>query len=108
MKVKFADGVVKECTAPTEQKIFKTVSGETVGMGWILILKLTGSITSTELDRILITDNVSTLEFLTETENGEDKTLFSLDGYSKITSSTIRHAEDTDATHTEIQLTKGV
>lgn len=108
MKVKFADGVVKECTAPTEQKIFKTVGGETVGMGWVLILKLTGNITSTELDSVLTADNVSTLEFSAETESGEEKTLFSLDGYSKITSSTIRHSEDTAATYAEIQMSKGV
>ena len=108
MKVKFANGVVKECTAPTEQKIFKTVGGETVGMGWVLILKLTGNITSSEIDEILTPENVGSLEFSAETESGEDTELFSLDGYNKITSSTIRHSEDTAATYAEIQMSKGV
>lgn len=108
MKVKFANGVVKECTAPTEQKVFKTVEGQTIGAGWVLILRLTGNTTSTELDSVLTADNVSALEFLAEDENGEEKTLFSLEGYDRITSSTIRHSEDTSATYTEMQLSKGV
>ena len=43
-----------------------------------------------------------------ENEKGEDTKLFSLGGYSKITSSTIRHAEDTASTYAEIQMSKGV
>jgi hypothetical protein len=104
MKVKFANGVVKNCTAPTEQKIFRS----TEGVGWILILKLVGEITSDELDSFLTAENISKLMFSVETENGEDKTVFSLDGYNKITSSAIRYSEDTTATLTEIQLTKGI
>ena len=108
MKVKFANGVVKECTAPTEQKIFKTVGGATVGAGWVLVLRLTGNTTSSELDDVLTAENVSTLEFMAEDETGFRKTLFSLSGYDKITSSTIRHSEDVAATYTEIQMSKGV
>lgn len=103
MKVKFANGVIKECTAPTEQKAYR--SG--IGVGWILLLKLTGEITSTELDNLLTAENVESLEFLTETESGEDKTLFTISGYEKITSSTIRYAENSADTQSEIQLTKG-
>ena len=105
MKVKFANGVVKECNAPTEQKVFKTASGE---QGWILFLKLTGEVTSTDIDTFVTTENIGHLEFLTVTENGDEKKLFELDGYNKITSSTIRHSEDTPATSVEIQLTKGI
>lgn len=101
MKVRFKDGVVKDCTAPTEQKIFKSVDGKT---GWMLMLRLIGEITSTELDNILTTDNIATLEFFSE----DNIPLFTLDGYDKITSSTIRHSEDTTSTSVEIQLTKGV
>ena len=108
MKVKFANGVVKECQAPTEQKIFRNNNGEPTGVGWMLLLRLTGVITSTDLDNIVTDENIASLEFLSENENGEDITLFTLDGYKKITSSTIRHAEDTNSTHAEIQLTKGV
>ena len=108
MKIKFANGVVKNCTAPTEQKLFKPISGETVGVGWVLTLKLIGETTSAELDGFLTPDNISKLEFSVETESGEDKILFSLDGYNKITSSYIRYSEDTSSTSVEIQLTKGI
>ena len=108
MKVKFANGVVKECTAPMEQKIFKTLEGKTVGTGWVLVLRLTGNITSTELDGALTPDSSSTLEFLTTNDKGEDTALFTLEGYNTVTSSTIRHAEDPKAAYTEIQMSKGV
>jgi hypothetical protein len=105
MKIKFANGVIKKCESPTEQKVFKTNTGTA---GWILHLRLVGEITSGELDEILTVENIAQLEFLTTTESGEDKTAFTLDGYEKITSSTIRHAEDTASTSAEIQLTKGL
>lgn len=108
MKIKFANGAVKECAAPTEQKIFKTVGGEAVSTGWVLLLKLTGNITSAELDGLLTAENVASLEFSAETESGEEEALFGLDGYSRLTSSTIRHAEDAAAAYAEIQLSKGV
>lgn len=108
MKVRFKDGVIKDCTSPVEHKLFKTLNGITTGVGWALSLQLTGSTTSTELDSIITPDNVSTLEFVKEDENGEIVTLFSLSGYEKITSSTIRHSEDTMNTHVEIQMTKGL
>lgn len=107
MKIKFANGTIKECTAPTEQKIFKTTNNGVIGVGWMLMLKLIGVTTSTELDNLLTAENVASLEFLTETENGADKTLFKLDGYSSVTSSAIRYSEDITAIYTEIQLTKG-
>lgn len=104
MKVKFANGVIKECNAPTEQKAFRTIGGN----GWILNLRLMGGITSAELDELLTDENIASLEFLSVPEDGESKTIFTLDGYEKITSSTIRHAEDTTSTSVEIQLTKGL
>lgn len=104
MKVKFANGAIKECAAPTEQKAFRTVGGN----GWILNLRLMGGITSAELDELLTVENIASLEFLSVPEEGEAKTIFILDGYDKISSSTIRHAEDTTATTVEIQLTKGL
>ena len=108
MKVKFANGVVKECTAPTEQKIIRNLGNETVGIGWMLILKINGGITSAGLDEILTAENVKSMEFLVEGENGEDIKLFSLEGYDKITASTIRHAENTASAYAEIQMSKGV
>lgn len=104
MKVKFANGVVKECAAPTEQKVYR--SG--VGIGWVLSLRLMGEMASSELDNLITAENVSSLEFLTETEEGEEKTLFTLSGYEKCSSSVIRHAENITATQSEIQLTKGL
>lgn len=105
MKIRFANGVVKECASPTEQKIFKANSGAD---GWILHLRLLGEITSGELDELVTVENIAPLEFLTTTESGEEKIAFTLDGYEKITFSTIRHAEDTVSTSAEIHLTKGV
>ena len=106
MKVKFANGVVKECASPTEQKVFRTANGTE---GWILHLRLMGVITSAELDELLTVENIAPLEFLIEAEDStENKVAFTLDGYNKITSSTIRHAEDTASTLAEIQLTKGL
>lgn len=106
MKVKFANGVVKECAAPTEQKVFRTASGEN---GWILHLRLMGAITSAELDELITAENIAPLEFLIEDEEStEDKVAFTLDGYNKITSSTIRHAEESASTSAEIQMTKGL
>ena len=105
MKIKFANGVIKECASPTEQKVFKTNSGNS---GWILNLRWIGEITAGELDELIKVKNIAPLEFLTTTESGEDITSFTLDGYEKITSSTIRHAENTALTSAEIQLTKGL
>ena len=103
MKVKFGNGVIKECVAPTEQKAYRAG----VGVGWILMLNYNGETTSSELDVLLKTDNISNLEFISTSESGEEKTVFTLDGYEKVTSSTIRYAEDTKDTKVEIQLTKG-
>lgn len=103
MKVKFKDGTIRRCASPIEQKVFR--GGESAG--WILMLKLLGEITSSELDSILKPENITELEFFT-TENGVDKALFTLFGYEKITSSSIRYAEDMASTITEIQLTKGI
>lgn len=108
MKVKFANGVIKECAAPTEQKLFKSISEKTVGVGWMLHFKLLGLITSSDLDELLKEENIQSLEFLFETEGGETVTLFKLDGYEKVTSSVIRYAEDTKTTHAEIQLSRGI
>ena len=101
MKVKFVNGVIKGCSSPTEQKIFKQNSNES---GWILNLRLIGEITSTEIDELLNVTNVARLEFLSDSE----EPIFTLDGYNKITASTIRHAEDTTATSVDIQMTKGL
>lgn len=107
MKVKFANGVVKECTSPTEQKSFKYISEKTIGTGWVLNLKLLGLITSAELDDLTSEENIKTLEFSYITEDEKDVTLFKLEGYDKVTSSVIRYSEDTNTTYTEIQLSRG-
>lgn len=109
MKIKFVDGRIKECSAPTEHKVFKSIGGNLIGTGWILTFKIIDSISSAEeVDNMLETENIVSLEFLSETEEGERKTLFKLDGYDKVTSSIIHYAEDTTKTNIEIQLSKGV
>ena len=108
MRVKFANGVVKECTAPIEQKVFKRVDGKTEGAGWLLILRLKGGITSAELDTLLTAENVKTMRFSTINEDDEETALFILEDYETITSSSIRHAENATLTQTEIQMSKGI
>ncbi len=100
MKVEFKDETVKSCTAPTEQKLFR---GDNTA-GWVLMFSLIGEITSSELDSLLTTANISELAFLTDA--GVEIT--EADGYSKVSSCTIRHAENPQDTRAEIQLTKGV
>lgn len=101
MKVKFKDGTIKSCNAPTEQKVFK--GG--VPAGWILLLNLIGSITSDEADALLTEENIAELVFLSDEE---ETALFTITEYNKVSSSTIRYAEDASSTRLEIQLTKGV
>ena len=104
MKVKFTDGSVRNCTLPTEQKIFKTVNKETISIGWVMGFSLLGEIASDDVDRLLTSDNIGTLVFLSDA--GEE--LFMLSGYEKITAATIRHADNPSATGVEVQLSKGV
>ena len=104
MKVSFVDGVVRECTPPTEQKLMKkTPDGELVPAGWVMTFHLIGVTDSSDIDRILTPENVQEMLFLSE----NDKTLFSLTGYSEVSSAAIRHAEDASATRAEIQFIKG-
>ena len=100
MKVKFKNDTVKSCTAPTEQKVFRGDNGA----GWILLLNLIGEISSAALDEILTAENISELTFLTD----EDEEISTANGYDKVSSCTIRHAERPQDTRAEIQLTKGV
>lgn len=104
MKVKFGNGITRECAPPLEQKLFRHTDGVPVSAGWILLLKLTGGITSAEIDSILTADNTEVLEFLSDNE----ETLFTLVGYGKITSSIIHYSEEAAETYAEVQLTKGV
>ena len=100
MKVRFKDGAVKSCTAPTEQKLFR--GGNTAG--WALMFSLTGEVTSSDLDELLNGGNISELAFLTDT----GAKITEVNGYNKVSSCTIRHAETPQDTRAEIQLTKGV
>ena len=58
MKVRFSNGIIKNCNAPTEQKIINRIDGKTFGVGWSVILRLTGEMTSDELDNIFTEDNI--------------------------------------------------
>ena len=103
MKVKFANGVTKECSSPTEIKSFYNNSDSR----WLLNVKLIGPMTSAELDELLTKENIAHLEFLTTATDEGDQVIFTLDGYERVTSSAIKHAEDTTATMVEIQMAKG-
>ena len=108
MYVKFVNGTTKECTSPTEQKIFKPVNGETIDVGWVLITKIVGNVTSAEIDELFIPENICKLDFLSVNENGENRDLFTLKGYNKITSSIIHYSDSVSSSYAEIQLSKGV
>ena len=109
MKVKFVDGSIKECAVPTEHKVFKSIGGSLVDTGWILTFRIIDNISSSEeVDTMLETENILSLEFLSETEDGELTTLFNLEGYEKVISSIIHYSEDVTMTNVEIQLSKGV
>lgn len=108
MRVKFLDGTVKECAAPTELKLFKTSDGELIGGGWLLTLKLIGGLTAADVDSIFSPDNIKELEFSATDENGNEKILFCLSGYERLTSSAVHYSEDFTDTFAEIQLSKGV
>lgn len=104
MKLKFPNGIVKKCPSVTEQKLFKTNDGKSECVGWLLTVRLTGHITSSELDEFFTEDNINTLNFSTD----EDKPLFVVNGYTHIISSTIRNSDATETSYTEVQLKKGV
>jgi len=103
MKVQFKDGTIKTCSAPIEQKVFR--SG--VDAGWILSVSIECDITSEELDKLITTDNISELIFTSEEESRTVKTI-SLSGYDKVTSAVIRYSEEKEKTKIDMRLTKGV
>lgn len=103
MQVKFKDGTITGCSSPTEQKLFK--SGESAG--WILNFALLGDITSDNVDKLLMSDNVSELTFISKDEN-ETETAFTLSNYNRVSSAVIRYSEPQNKSRVDIQLTKGV
>lgn len=98
MKIKFKNGKEKECSNPIEQKLFK--NGEAVG--WVCSFSFKENTPSAEVDEVLTKENIAELVFL----SNAGEVLFSLAGYTGVTSVIVRHAE-TDGS-AEIQLTKGV
>ena len=98
MLVKFKDGTKLKCTCPAEQKIFK--NGEAAG--WLCAFTLSGVISSSEIDTLVTPDNISELVFC----DGNEKELFSIGGYAKVSSVVVRYSETSGSA--EIQLSKGV
>lgn len=103
MILKFKNGKIYRCSAPTEQKIFK--SGESTG--WILNFGLLGDITSHDVDELITGDNISELTFISENEEGVETSIL-LSDYEKVSSAVIRYADEPEKTRVEIHLTKGV
>ena len=96
MKVQFNDTTrIFDCTEPTEQKIFR--SGAAVG--WAIMFSLYGNADSTQADSTITPNAITELNFTND--KGE---VFTIKGYSDITSCVIRHKEN--MTITELQLTK--
>lgn len=102
MKVTFKDGTIKDCSTPTEQKVFR--GGE--ASGWILSFALLGNMTSAEVDNLIADENISHLTFSSKNEDDVETTIELL-GYDKVSSAVIRYNEQ-ETTRVEIHLTKGV
>ena len=108
MKIEFANGETRTCSAPTEQKLYRASGTQAVHLGWALKLELLGDdITSSDLDSLLTVENISDLRFIGEVD-GAEATLFNLHGYDKVVSVIVYYSEDTSAIKAEIQLSKGV
>lgn len=108
MKIKFLNGAIKTCEAPTEQKVFKNSNSESSESAWVLSIRLTDSVTSDELDSIILPENTGTLKFYTD----KGVEMFTLNGYNKTTFAKIRYSEtpstERSETYADIQLSKGV
>lgn len=105
MKVKFKNGEIKTCTAPTEQKLFR----DGAAAGWLLSFSIKeDELTSDVLDKILTPDNVSNLVFINQDENLDEKELCALSGYSKITSAIIRHGANSSDLRADVQIVKSI
>ena len=102
MKVTFNDGTIKDCSAPTEQKVFKAGDAS----GWILSFALLDNMTSAEVDNLIAVENISRLTFSSNNEN-DVETIIELFNYDKVSSAVIRYNEQ-ETTRVEIHLTKGV
>ena len=99
MIVEFNDGTKKRCRPPVEQKLFKDGRPN----GWLLSIRISEQINSTELDALLC-GGVETL--ILKDDTGIE--LFTLTGYEKAISCSVRYAENADDFIAEIQLSKGV
>lgn len=106
MKIKFKNGVTKECDAPKEQKIYKNSGEKIEDAGWLVNLRINGIMTSNEVDELLIPENISSMKFFDYGDN--EKNEFILNGYEKVTSSVINYSENISEAYAEIQLSKGV
>ena len=91
MRIKFKNGVEKNCANLTEQKLFKSGSPA----GWLCSFCISESVTLTE-------DNISKLAF---SKDGSSER-FAANGYTKVSSAVIRY-NDSGST-VEIQLSKGL
>lgn len=98
MYVKFKGSeTTYECTEPIEQKVFR--SG--VAVGWAIMFHIYGDVDSSKVDEIITPKTISELTF---TNDDEQYTTFTVDGYTTVTACTIRHKATT--TVTELQFTK--
>lgn len=98
MKAVFKNGEAKTCTSPIEQKVFRSQTAA----GWLLLLTLTAEMTSAQLDDFLTPENISDIAFAQD----DGTSLFSIAGYSKVSSAIIRYSENTTDTRVELQLMK--
>lgn len=100
MYAKFKNGVVKECTAPTEQMIFK--NNEPVG--WLAVLAVKDVKTSDEAESLLANESISSMRFFNTLPVDDDtEPMFALNGYTAVQSAVVYHNSDNSF---EVQLKK--
>lgn len=101
MKVIFKNGTSVRCSAPTEQRVNNNVGGT-----WILVLTLYDISTSDEFEELMVSENISELNFFDENADvSKSSPLYTINGYCRINSAVIRH--DTEQ-KCDIQLVKAM
>lgn len=83
MMLKFKDGTIKACSNPIEHRVLR----EGLPAGWICTVRILETMSSSEIDQVLTSDNISELTFC----NRLLEELFVLSGYTKISNIIIRH-----------------
>ena len=98
MTIKFVDGTIVNVSGLVEQKLFSTVSTNSICRASFSILE---DLTASDVDTLLTAENIATMEYKATNEGQA----IIITGYDKVNGATIRRGETTNI---EVQMTKGV